>query len=312
MAQAIKHFYLQTSDLRELLGIEDIAFQKLIKKFSIKLISSQGKVYIKPQDVRTLLNDRGYQYQLQVVSFQMLKGGVAKTTSALNFGLRAHMYGARVLFIDLDQQANLSFALGVDDLKAPTFLQVIEGQKSLTDCLIHLDSGLDLLPANLNNSVIERVLMQGVRNVGQVVRAPLKTVQDDYDLIIIDTAPALSALNTAVSCASDLVVLPVSPDKFTLFGLQKHLADLKHIKQEFSVDFATKILFTRFDSREASSSVYLDECLERYSDLMLKSYIRNSTDIKTLVATKKTLFDSKGNGKADYDLVTRELLGLWT
>jgi chromosome partitioning protein len=68
--------------------------------------------WLVPEDVRTTLLAAGYKYPQKVISVQMLKGGVAKTTSVLNMGLRAAMYGARVLFIDLDQQANLSFALG--------------------------------------------------------------------------------------------------------------------------------------------------------------------------------------------------------
>lgn len=250
-------------------------------------------------------------FPYSVISVQMLKGGVAKTTTVLNLGYRAAHYGARVLYLDLDQQANLTYALGVDDENLPVWLDVVEKKVSIEDAIVstgHL--GLDLLPSSLNNSVLERVLFQGSRNWAQAVKAPLEKVKGKYDLILIDTAPNLSATNTAVTCASDLVILPVNPDKFALQGLKKHLVDLAEIKKEFDLDFEEKILFTKFDARETSSREMLENCINDYADLMMKSYIRTSTILKNSIGSTKTIFNSQNPAKEDYDLVTREVLGL--
>jgi chromosome partitioning protein len=114
-----------------------------------------------------------------------------------------------------------------------------------------------------------------------------------------------------VSCASTQVVLPVNPDKFTLFGVQKHLADLAQIKKEFGVQFAEHIMFTKIDSRESSSQIYLEQCLDVFGKKMLDTYIRNTTEIKNAIGSDKTIFDTSGYGKEDYDMVTRELMDLW-
>ncbi len=304
-------FCLRLDDLAEMFHLKADKLKKELKALGIEVFLSQGKAYIAPELVRTYLQHMGYHYKPQVVSFQMLKGGVAKTTSCLNIGLRAAMYGFRVLFMDLDQQANLSFALGMDDLEVPVFVNVLEKKVPLAKAILPLSSNIGLLPSNLNNSVVERVLLQGTRNLGRVVRGPIEEVMDSYDLVLIDTSPSLSALNTAITCASDTVILPINPDKFTLFGVQKHLADLEQIREDFDIDFDVKILFTKYDGREASSQSYFNQCVDLFGNKMVPHFVRQTAEIKNTIATGKTIFDSKGNAKEDYDRVTRDVFRIW-
>jgi chromosome partitioning protein len=265
--------------------------------------------WLVPEDVRTTLLAAGYKYPQKVISVQMLKGGVAKTTSVLNMGLRAAMYGARVLFIDLDQQANLSFALGVEDESLPVWVDIIEKKKSIEECVRFIEPHVDLIPSSLNNSVMDRVLMNSNRNWAQAVKVPLEKIRHRYDLILIDTAPALSATNTAVTIASDEVILPVNPDKFAMLGLEKNLLELADIKVDFDLQFIRKILFTKFDGREKTSHELLQKCIDSFADELMTGYIRTSSEVKNSVRSGKSLFSGKSPVKADYDLVTREVLG---
>lgn len=308
MAESTKNvFLLSTADLSQLVGKSPERTLKQIEALSGPL---KHKSYLQPQVVRKYLSSLGYQYPHQVISFQMLKGGVAKTTSALNFGLRAAMYGARVLFVDLDQQANLTFALGVEAESLPVWVDIVEKKATAEGATVKIDEGIDLIPSSLNNSVLDRVLLNSNRNWAQAVRGPLKEIKAFYDLVIIDTAPNLSAINTAVTCASDLVVLPINPDKFALSGLQKHLEDLKELESEFDLGFQRKILFTKYDARESASHEFLQSCTEKFEDLLLKGYIRTSAEIRNTIRSSRTIYSSKSNAKADYDRVTREILNL--
>ncbi len=299
-------FLLSTADLAAFVGLGP---KECLQELENLYGNLSYKSLVEPKIVRRYLSSKGYQYPQQVISFQMLKGGVAKTTSALNFGLRAAMYGARVLFIDLDQQANLSFALGVEDESLPVWVDIIEKKKKIEEAVVAIDEGVDLIPSSLNNSVLDRVLLNGSRNWAQAVKTPLQQIKGAYDLVIIDTAPNLSAINTAVTCASDLVVLPINPDKFSVSGMKKHLADLQELKAEFDLKFSEKILFTKFDGRESASREILSQVAESFSDQLMSHYVRTSTDIKNTIGTSKTIFNSKSNAKEDYDLVTKELLG---
>lgn len=310
--QSPKDAHLSLADLAFFLNTEAARLEARLQKLDPqRKLSATPKSTVEPALVRKAVEAAGYTYPRQVVSFQMLKGGVAKTTSALNFGWRAAQYGARVLFIDLDQQANLSFALGVDAENLPVWVDVVEKKTPVADAVVKISDRIDLIPSSLNNSVLDRVLYTSHRNLATAVKAPLKEIARDYDLVILDTAPSLSAINTAVTCASDRVILPINPDKFSMIGVRKHLDDLKEMKSDFDLEFETKVLFTRFDGRESASQTYLEECLELFENSLLKHYIRSSAEIKNALSGPRTIFSTKNNAKEDYDGLTRELLGFW-
>ncbi|MBL7671340.1 MAG: ParA family protein [Bdellovibrionaceae bacterium] len=263
---------------------------------------------VPPAAVRQYLKGRKFKYPQQIVSVQMLKGGVAKTTTVLNMGLRAAMYGARVLFVDLDQQANLTFALGVESEDLPVWVEIVEKKVTAFQAIQKIGYGIDIIPSNLNNSVLDRVLMNSNRNWAQAVSGPLAQIRENYDLILIDTAPALSTINTAVAIASDLVVLPMSPDRFSWLGLKKHRQELEEIQKDFGAKFKTKILFTRFDGREKSSHEILQDCIDSFADQMMQGYIRTSAEVKNTIGTERNIFQTNSPVKDDYDLITREIL----
>lgn len=301
-----QEFCISISDLAAFLQISP---PKAKEKAELALQKKIKTPWLMPDEVRATLLAEGYKYPQKVVSVQMLKGGVAKTTSVLNMGLRAAMYGARVLFIDLDQQANLSFALGVEDESLPVWVDIVEKKKNIEECVRFIEPHVDLIPSSLNNSVMDRVLMNSNRNWAQAIKAPLEKIRHRYDLILIDTAPALSATNTAVTIASDEVILPVNPDKFAILGLEKNLGELEDIRADFDLQFQKKILFTKFDGRENASHELLQKCIDSFADELMKGYIRTSSEVKNSVRSGKSLFAGKSPVKADYDLVTREVLG---
>ncbi len=303
---AQQEFCISLGDLASFMGVSASEAKKTVEKVLDKKLKTP---WIVPEDVRAVLLAEGYKYPHKVISIQMLKGGVAKTTSVLNMGLRAAMYGARVLFIDLDQQANLSFALGVEDETLPVWVDIAEKRKSIEECVRFIEPQVDLIPSSLNNSVLDRVLMNSNRNWIQVVKAPLEKIKHRYDLILVDTAPALSAVNTAVTVASDEVILPVNPDKFALSGLRKNLEELEDIRKDFDLQFSKKILFTKFDGREKASHELLQQCIDSFEDSLMKGYIRTSSEVKNAVRSGKGLYSGKSPVKSDYDFVTREILG---
>lgn len=303
-------FMISLTDLAASLNITIQALHKYLKSNTLPAHLIGNRAYLTPETVRKVFEGRGIGYKKLTLSFQMLKGGVAKTTTAMNIGLRANMYGVRVLLIDLDQQANLSFALGFEDPDAPVWTDILEGRARIQDTIRKISPSLHLIPSNLNNSICDRILLNGKRNVAAGVNQYLSLIRNDYDLILIDTAPNLSAINTAASCASDLVILPVNPDKFSFSGLTKTLDDLRKIKNEFQANFEPKILFTKFDGRETASHELLKLCFANFSDNMLKTFIRTSTELKNTIRTGRTIFDHRSSAKDDYDLITRELLGM--
>jgi len=301
---------IQLSDLAAVWGVSHQGVHKYLKDNGFKPQILNGRAFFPPEMARKAMLSRGIEYNKKIVSFLMLKGGAGKTSSALNVAIRANMYGARVLLIDLDQQGNLSLAMGIQDESMPVWVHIIEGKTSIKKAIKLLSSSLHIIPSNLSNSVLDRRLLDGKKNLAIAVKQHIDEVRNEYDLIIIDTAPNLSAINTAAASASDIVVLPVYPDKFAFDGLKKTLADLKHTKKEFQVGFSEKVLFNKFDGREIASHELLKLCFANYSELMLKGFIRTCSEIKNTIQTSKTVFSRKTTAKEDYDIVTRELLEL--
>lgn len=299
--------WLSLNDLSELLNVSTETLKNDLS-FEYNLRAVPG--YLPNELVRDVLLSKKYKYPKKIISFQMLKGGVAKTTSALNIGLRASMLGARVLFVDLDQQANLTFALGALKENQAVWLDIFEKKVSIHSAIKKISDFIDLIPSSLNNSVLERSLVNSNRNWSDSIKTQLGLVKENYDLIIIDTAPALSATNTAVSVASDLVILPVNPDKFSILGFEKNYEELLDIKKDFSLKIKIRALFTRYDSREKMSSDYLSAFIDKYPDILMKNYVRTSSEAKNTLATQRSIFSSRSTAKEDYHLVTLELMDL--
>lgn len=303
-------FLILVSDLASVWGITSQGAHKYLKEKGFEITLITGRAYLLPRVAREAMLSRGFVYKPTRISLQMLKGGVAKTTTAMNIGIRANMYGARVLLIDLDQQANLSFAFGIEDSKAPVWTDIVEGKRKITETIIELSDGFHIIPSNLNNSVLDRVLLSGKINIATAVGQHLEKIKTKYDLILLDTSPNLSAINTAAACAADMVILPVNPDKFSFDGLKKTLADLKNVRKEFGASFIEKLLFTKFDGRETSSHELLKLCFAHYSNMMLKGFIRTSSEMKNTIRSGTNVFIHKTTAKEDYDIVTREIMEL--
>jgi chromosome partitioning protein len=257
-----------------------------------------------------MLQRRNIQVRRQIISVQMLKGGVAKTTTVQNIGLRASQYGLRVLLIDLDQQSNLTYALGLDEEVHPIWLDVVEGRAKIRDAIVPVSETLHLITSNLNNSVLDRVLTKGLRNIASSVSQYLRPIAGDYDLVLFDTAPSLSAINTAVACASTTVILPVTPDKFSLIGLEMTLAEMERVRTEFGASFDERVLITRYDKREIASRETIAQCAKNHKARLYRHVIRTSSEFKNNIRSGRSLFDSKSIAKDDLDLLTREITGL--
>lgn len=301
-------FMITMRDLAKLIRCSAQALHKIIKENNVPTLFIGNKLYVTPKGTREILTKRGFKYHSQIIVIEMLKGGVGKTSTAINLAIRANHYGARVLCVDLDQQANLSFGFNHLNEGNRVWLDIVEGTVDIEETIINVSEYLDLIPSNLNNSILDKELTNGKRHIGKAVSQYLEKIKNNYDLIIIDTGPNLGATNMAAACAANTALLPVNPDKFSFLGLEKTIDELKLISDEFGTSADLKILFTKFDGREVSSHELLKKCYHNYSDLMLKSFIRTNTEIKNTIQSK-TVFYKNSTAKEDYDVVTREILG---
>ncbi len=303
-------YFLSIAELGELLGITVQGVHQLIKRHKLESEKIGSQKYLLPQTVRQILEGRGVTYKPQIISIQANKGGVGKTTTAYHIAIRASMYGARVLCVDLDMQGNMTQAFQVKDPNVPVFYDVFKDEIKIEDAIIPVSQHISILGSHLANSRLDKALSQDTKlNPATVIRNQLEPIISKYDLVIIDCSPALSHLNTCVALASDMVIIPVNPDPFAVEGLTQTMEELTEIKKRFESDFSIKIVFNKYDAREKSSFDYLTSLSEQYKGLFFKSFIRNNADLKNAIIAKKSVFDYKqAPAREDYDLLTKEIL----
>ena len=316
---------IRSVDLRATLGVAPATLSEIYKKARGGMSSEQVSTgrgvskNILAHDVRKILEGRGYHYpkRAHVISFMMCKGGVGKTTSTYYLAQRLSAYGCRVLAIDADSQGNMTSAFNLEqfgcefDAETPILVDVLTNQCSIQEAIIAITPTLHLIPSNPLNANLEGKIREHHKNPSTPLKRALAPLLDSYDYILVDCAPALNLTNTAIVSASDMVVLPVAPDKFSQLGLDQTLQEISQIEQDFGLTIPKRIIFTKFDAREFTSLKYLAEIAEKHKDKRFETAIRTCADVKNAITRKEDLFSlKKSNAKEDYDAFTQELMGL--
>ena len=250
----------------------------------------------------------------QVIAMQIVKGGVGKTTLVHSIATRANLYGARVLCIDLDQQANLTRAFNVDPSNVPVMIDILDRDYGPEDSIITVFEGLDILPSRIDNANLDNTMILKRLPIDRVYKGILDKIRNKYDLILIDCPPALGQSVSAAALAVDWIIAPVTPEEFSIDGLNVSTREFNNLEKSFGRKIRMKILLNKFDSRTKLSHDVLSSLLanEHYNSLMFKSYIRVSQEFANIIREKITIFDATRPSpeKEDIDLIAREILGL--
>lgn len=186
----------------------------------------------------------------------------------------------------------------------------LDEETTCKDLIVNIDEGLDLIPSSFDNSLLDYVMTTKKINLQTYVRKQLDKVKDDYDFILIDCNPALSQLNSSIALASDLIIIPVNPDKFSYNGLRKTLDEYEKLEENFDVKPNYKILYSMYSRVEVSSNDYFKIYFTDYSDNIFKTTIAKNTDVKNAIQSNMTIFDfPRANARKDFDLIALEILG---
>ena len=286
-----------------------------MKNYNIDTITTKSNRKLVPSTgVRKLFEYRDFKYPKLNLSFQIVKGGVGKTSLSFSLAVRANHYGTRVLLIDFDQQGNLTRSFNIEDRERAVWLNIIRDNVKTKDAIVNIYPGLDLIPSNLNNSRLDVELTQSSSNLKDMIRDNISSIRDDYDLVIMDCPPAINKINTAATCASDLIIIPINPDPYAMDGLEFTLSELSRIKKEFKLTFDYRILWNRYDARERLGAIYMHEIAkqeDRFAKL-LPVVIRSDTSLKNAAFDSKSIFElpRKAQIREDIDQFSREILGI--
>ena len=187
----------------------------------------------------------------RVIAIVNQKGGVGKTTTAVNLAVALGEYGKSVLLIDADPQGNATCGLGIDRFDTEeSIYQVLIGERCINDTILHSDVGkIDIIPSTVDLSAVEVELVDFV-DKEFILRNSIDAVKADYDFILMDCPPSVSLITINAMTAADTVLVPVQCEFYALDGLVQLFRTLTKVKERLNPDLAVDgIVFTMYDSR---------------------------------------------------------------
>lgn len=298
-------------DAAKLKNVTTQAIHKELKAKGLDSCKNNNRVYFGHETAKRVFN---FSFEKHVISFQIVKGGTGKTTITHAFAIRANLYGARVLCIDLDQQGNLTQAFGINCDNSPVMVDIIEDTTLINKAIVNIAPGFDIIPSRIENAVLDNHLMLNKYPLDRVYKNIINAVVNNYDLILIDCPPALGQSVTAATLASDIIVFPLTPEKFSLSGLEVSYKEISTINERFNTSCNFKILLNKFDMRTALSNEVLAKIMNHsiFQKMTYNTFIRSCQDFPNKLYAATNIFsDTKFSAaKDDIDLLTKEILQL--
>ena len=239
------------------------------------------------------------------------KGGVGKTTTAVNLSACLADLGQRVLMIDLDPQGNATTGSGVVKREAlPTVYQILIGRATLVEARIRTDFGFDILPANreLAGAEVDLIEMDGRE---YRLRDALAPVLDDYDFILMDCPPALNMLTVNGLVAADAVIIPMQCEYYALEGLTDLVATLKKVRANLNAKLEIEgLLRTLFDPRSTLTQQVSGELVNHFGSKVYRTIIPRNVRLAEAPSYGKpvTAFDRLSKGAQAYTALAQELM----
>lgn len=210
---------------------------------------------------------------MKTFAFLNMKGGVGKTTTSINVATGLAMKGYKVLLVDFDPQGNTT-SMYMDEEPNITISDVLTAKSSIEDAVLEVDDNLDLVPASLELSMTEMdIRMQTNIPQHDRLKKALKKVADKYDFCIIDCPPILNLLTVNTIMTSDLIIIPIKPEKFAVQGYIYTNRNIEQIKEGWDLDVDYKILFTVVNRNNEERAI-IEQLRELVGDSVFKTQIR--------------------------------------
>jgi len=246
---------------------------------------------------------------MKTIAFTNQKGGVGKTTSTINVGAGLCLQGKKVLMVDLDPQANLTYSLRMNSQRIDnTVYDVLKGRIAPDEAIIS-HNGFDILPSSIDLSGAEMEFAnEPARET--LLKNNLQKLGKGYDYILVDCPPNLGLLTLNAFTAVNEVFIVLQSEYLALHGLSKLMDVIRVVKERLNPDITISgIICTLFDGRKNLNREVVDHIKDYFGEKVFKTIIRDNVALAEAPSHHKTIFeyDSESHGAKDYLALSKEI-----
>ena len=240
------------------------------------------------------------------------KGGVGKSTTAINLSSCLGAMGQKVLTIDLDPQGNTTSGLGVEkDAAENTVYELLLGECEVEECLQKLEfEGVSLIPSNVNLAGAEIELI-GIEDKEYILQNKISKIRDQFDFIIIDCPPSLNMLTINAMTTANTVLVPIQCEYYALEGLSQLMHTIELVQERLNPDLEMEgVVFTMYDARTNLSLQVVENVKDNLQQNIYKTIIPRNVRLAEAPSYGQpiTLYDTRSAGAEAYRLLAEEVI----